>query len=279
MNRLACQYAVIRFLPYAETGEFANVGVALACPEAGYFGTRLLPAKKTGRITGFFDQLDKRIYRDAMNYLRQELNRIRVLVSDRHTRDRDFVRQVFAELIRPRESLLRFGETRVILAEDPLATLGKLFATLVERDFANKAYHDQLLVRRVRETLRAAKLREYFQEAMIGDGDLYMRVPFVHERDGRPQLAIKPLDLAKAEANQVYEVGGRLVDRVRRLRKHHLLPEAMLFTVDLPSGNEDRVLLAANEIMDDLRGNDIVRAVPMTDMAAITNFAQRAASN
>ncbi|MGH8147921.1 MAG: DUF3037 domain-containing protein, partial [Rhodanobacteraceae bacterium] len=28
MNRLACQYAVIRFLPYAETGEFANVGVA-----------------------------------------------------------------------------------------------------------------------------------------------------------------------------------------------------------------------------------------------------------
>lgn len=32
MNKLACQYAVVRFLPYAETGEFANVGVALACP-------------------------------------------------------------------------------------------------------------------------------------------------------------------------------------------------------------------------------------------------------
>ena len=61
MNRLACQYTIIRFLPYAETGEFANVGIVLACPETGLLDARLMPTKKTGRITGFFEQLDKQI--------------------------------------------------------------------------------------------------------------------------------------------------------------------------------------------------------------------------
>ena len=41
MKRFACHYAIIRFLPYPETQEFANVGVVLACPESGYFGFKL----------------------------------------------------------------------------------------------------------------------------------------------------------------------------------------------------------------------------------------------
>ncbi len=41
LNKLACRYAILRFLPYTETGEFANVGVVLACPATGYFGFKL----------------------------------------------------------------------------------------------------------------------------------------------------------------------------------------------------------------------------------------------
>lgn len=111
MNRFACQYAIIRFLPYAETGEFANVGVVLACPATGYFGARLMPTRKTSRITGFFEQLDKRIYREAMAYLKAELDRLGDLVRERGAGNQGFVQQTFAGLIRPREALLRFGET------------------------------------------------------------------------------------------------------------------------------------------------------------------------
>jgi hypothetical protein len=279
MNRLACQYAVIRFLPYAETGEFANVGVVLACPETGYLGARLLPTNKTGRITGFFDQLDKRIYRQAIIYLRKELNRVITLIEDNRTNERSFVKHIFTELVRPREALLRFGETRVILADDPVKTLSNLFATLVEREFVNKAYHDRLLIRGVRETLRKAKLREYFRDASIGNDDLYMHVPFLHEQDGTALLAIKPLDLAKNEAKQIYDVGGPWVDRLKRFRKHNLLPEAMLVTIGLPDLRNDRAQDAAREIMEDLRGNDVVRVVPATDKAAITEFARAAAPN
>lgn len=272
MNRFACQYAIIRFLPYAETGEFANVGVVLACPATGYFGARLMPTRKTGRIKGFFEQLDKRIYREAMDYLKEELARIGTLVRERGADNQGFVQQTFAGLTRPREALLRFGETRVILAEQPKETLDKLFATVVERDFADKAYHDQILVRGVRETLRKANLREYFQEGDIGNEDLHIHVPFVHTREGRAQLAIKPLDLAKDAPNLVYEAGGRWVDRVHRMQRHQLLPEAMLFAVNMPDAKIDRARAAADEILGDLRGKGI-QTVSIADTAAITAFA------
>lgn len=38
-----CNYAVVRFLPYRETGEFVNVGVVLYCREAGFFDVALEP--------------------------------------------------------------------------------------------------------------------------------------------------------------------------------------------------------------------------------------------
>lgn len=277
MNRYACQYAIIRFLPYAETGEFANVGVVLACPATGYLEARLMPPRRTARITGFFEQLDRRIYREAMDYLKEELTRIGKLVANRGPSNPTFVQQAFAGLVRPREALLRFGETRVILAEQPADTLHKLFATMVERDFADKAYHDQWLERGVRETLRKAKLRDYFQPGDIGNQDLHIHVPFVHEREGRQKLAIKPLDLAKDEPNLVYGIGARWAGQVRLLQRHQLLPASLLFAVSMPDMKHERVHAAVEEILDDLRGTAAVQAVPITDVAAITAFANAAA--
>ena len=273
MNRLACQYAIIRFLPYAETGEFANVGIVLACPETGFLDARLMPTKKTGRITGFFEQLDKQIYRDTLKYLDDELQRVRQMVRDAGHRDGGvLVKQMFAGLTRPREALLRFGEIRVVLAEDPTVTLDKLFARFVERDFANKQYHDKLLERGVREVLVRANLREYFKPAEVGSESLHIQVPFVHIRDGRPTHAIKPLDLGKDEANQVYEHGGHWLERVRRLGKHELLPDAMLFAVNVPALADTAVRRAADEIVSDLREAGVLVA-EAADATAITQFA------
>jgi hypothetical protein len=276
MNRYACQYAIIRFLPYAETGEFANVGVVLACPATGYLGARLMPARKTSRITGFFEQLDRRIYREAMVYLKEELDRVGKMAGECGPGNSTFVQQAFAGLVRPREALLRFSEARVILADQPAETLHKLFATLVERDFADKAYHDQWLERGVRETLRKARLRDYFQAADIGNQDLHIHVPFVHARGGRPQLAIKPLDLAKDEPNLVYSIGARWAGQVRLLQRHQLLPDRMLFAVSMPDAKHDRAQAAVEEIIEDLRGTAAIQAVPITDVAAITAFANAA---
>lgn len=273
MNRLACQYAIIRFLPYAETGEFANVGIVLVCPESGYFDARLMPTKKTGRIAGFFDQLDKQIYRDTLNHLDDELQRVRQMVCHAGHRDGGaLVKQMFVGLTYPREALLRFSETRVVLAEDPAAALDKLFARFVERDFANKQYHDKLLERGVREVLVRANLREYFKPAEVGSESLHIQIPFVHLRDGQPTHAIKPLDLGKEEANQVYEHGGHWLERVRRLGKHELLPDAMLFAVNVPAPADTAVRKAADEIVSDLREAGVMVA-DAANVTAIIQFA------
>lgn len=273
MNRLACHYAIIRFLPYAETGEFANVGVVLACPATGFLDARVMPTRKTGRIAGFFEQLDKKIYRDTLNYLDDELQRVRRMVLDANPRDpATLVKQTFAGLTRPREALLRFSETRAVLAEDPCATMHQLFARFVERDFVNKQYHDRFLDRGIREVLIRANLREYFKPAEIGNENLHIQVPFVHLRDGVPAYAIKPLDLAKDEPNQVFEHGGHWVDRIRRLHKHELLPGEMLFAVKEPERVDVAISKAADEIIGELRDAGVTVATA-TDANAITEFA------
>ena len=275
MNRLACQYAIIRFLPYAETGEFANVGVLLACPATGYLDARLMPTRYTRRIAAFFDQLDKRVYRDALNYLDDEIDRVRKMIREQAGVGPALAQQIFAGLVRPREALLRFSDTRVVMADEPQATLDKLFARFVERDFADKKYHDRVLERGVREVLIRANLREFFSAATIGNDELHIQVPFVHSRNHQPALAIKPLDLAKDEPNQVYEHGGHWVDRIRRLKKHALLPDGMMFAVRQPASDDPRIQNAANEIEAELREQG-VEVATATDVKAITDFARAA---
>lgn len=279
MTRLACQYAIIRFLPYAETGEFANVGVVLACPATGYFDALLTPTKNFGRITAFFDHLDKRIYRDSLMYIDEELERIRDALSNRTEREgTTIIQQTFAELTRPREALLRFSETRVILAENEKQVLDKLFARFIGRDFVSKQYHDKLLERGVQHMLAQANLREYFKPAVIGNDYLHANVPFVYLRDGEPALAIKPLDLAKDKPNQVFEHGGHWVDRIRRLRKYDLLRGQILFAVEEPTAADVDTHQAAKEIIAELRENH-VEVVLASDSNAITAFAARATSH
>jgi Protein of unknown function (DUF3037) len=272
----ACQYAIIRFLPYAETGEFANVGVLLACPDTGFFKARLMPVKRTGRITGFFEQLDKRVYREALGYLNGEINRLHEWVTANLTLNGNgVVQQAFSGLVRPRQSLVRFGDARVIMADDPEGMLAKLFARFVERDFADKEYHERIMERSVRNVLTRANLREFFVADDIGNEDLHIHIPFVHMQNGRQKLAIKPLDLAKEEANKVFDFGGHWVDRVRRLKKHALMPDQMLFAVRMPAETEQRTRKAADEIVSELKqeGTQVVWA---SDNNAIAAFAEPA---
>lgn len=276
MKGLACQYAIIRFLPYAETGEFANVGVVLACPATGFLDARLLPTKNTRRITDFFDQLDKGIYRDALRYLNDELKRIREFVADgAGAGGANFVQNVFGGLTKPREALLRYGDTRVVLADDPQVTLEKLFARFVERDFADKAYHEKLqLTRNVRDALMRAEVGQHYKLQTIGNDFVHAQVPFVHMRDDRPVAAIKPLYLGKEDPNQVLEVGGHWLERVRRLARHNVLPN-MMIAVRRPDDHAERAGQAADEIIEDFRKQGVVVATA-ADTKAIKDFARAA---
>lgn len=134
---LACDYAIARFLPYAETGEFVNVGVALMCAEAGYFDFRLTSNRQ--RVTEFFRDLDGAIYTAGLSYFCEELVALRdALRLQRKNRadgafEKDYALAVFRELVRPRESLFRFSPARTALMDDPAEYLSELFDCYVDR--------------------------------------------------------------------------------------------------------------------------------------------------
>ncbi|HEY3179779.1 MAG TPA: DUF3037 domain-containing protein, partial [Casimicrobiaceae bacterium] len=218
----SCHYAIVRFLPFVETGEFANVGVVLICPEDRYFGARLME-RRFGRVTQFFEGLEGKTYREAVRMFREELRSFRSTLKSggpldgRKKLDASLGIRLFDELTRPRESLLRFSEVRTTIAEDPEAKLLELFAFYVERNFVTKEYQELVLDRAMRSMLRVANLHELFIKAEVGTDDFHVTIPFVHIEGDAPQVAIKPLNLNYADTTRIYDHGGHWVDRVNRL--------------------------------------------------------------
>jgi hypothetical protein len=125
-------------MPYIETGEFANVGILLWSPKNRSLGFKLL-RKKYARITQFFEELDKGLYLKTMANLEAELHRVQGMLKDQagqfgdNDREYGFHKGLFEELIRPRETIVRFSEQRVVLAENPETTLDELYDRYVGR--------------------------------------------------------------------------------------------------------------------------------------------------
>src|SRR5690554_3420315 len=105
--KVACQYAIVRFMPFVVTGEFANVGIVWIGPAARYFGFELL--KRYGRVTRVFDGLESRIYTQAKRTFAEELKTFKglltkgPLLSRRKEPQTAQAMNLFAEVIRSRE--------------------------------------------------------------------------------------------------------------------------------------------------------------------------------
>lgn len=277
MNKLACQYALLRFRPFVETGEFANVGVVLLSPEGRFFGFKLL--KKYGRITQFFHQLDRKVYLEGKALFLEELERFaahmrqHALDGRKRTPDTALASTLFGELTRTRDAMLQFDERRVVLAENPKAKLDELFDHYVERNFVTKAYQERLLENTVRRLLYRTDTQmglQYRQEK-VGAADFMVNFPFVRTTGNAIDRIIKPLYLAQEDPTRVLTHGGQWVDKLNRLRKRGALPEQVLFPLAAP-GEGANAFAAYEEIRADLMGVG-VQVVKANDDEAILAFA------
>lgn len=281
MKKFACHYALLRFRPFVETGEFANVGIVLIAPEAGFFGYRLLT--HYSRITRFFHQLDRQVYLRGRGLFKQEIDRFaaelgRLALGDGHTTPTPFLAsQLFAEFVRPREAMLQFDDQRIALAEDPQAKLDALFDHYIERNFVTKEYQERLLENMVRKLLVGRQLGAAYRPEKVGNLDFTVSFPFVRQHDGRADRIIKPLFLAQDDSTKLLTHGGQWVDKVRRLRKRDALPEAVLFPVKAPA-RDTKPYQAFEEIREDLQaaGATVVAA---NDEESILQFATAAGSD
>jgi hypothetical protein len=277
MNKFVCNYAIARFRPYRETGEFANVGVVLLCPQLDFFG-HTFERRKHKRITDFFPELDFDIFKTGLVGLLKELTRVagpndetRQFVTDAEARMRI---AAFKELVRTRESLFHFSEIGTVLADDPKAKLAELFDFYIKRQFAHdREYQEIIMRRRLGDFLQRVNLaRFYKQDQRIGDDNYHVVLPFVHFEGNTPRKAIKPLHMDKPLTTDIYRHGDAWVSTVRRLLQINRLPEDFLFAVRYPAANA-KGQAAAQDICSELEKLG-TKTVPFADTEAIRRFAQ-----
>lgn len=276
MNRIPCLYAIVRFAPLVETGEFANTGVIVIAPAQRFFGFKLM-IQRHARVTQFFEPLEAKVFRATMRTLRDELERAQALLRqhgfDKRRKDNDveFAKGLFDEIIRPRETILKFSEPRPILALDPTAVIKELYAHYVERNFVTREYQETALEKGVRKWLSQARIGERFARIEVGNNEYRATFPFVESVDDRPVKAIKPLHLDHAQANKILDHGGQWLFRVHALKKRGLLPPHVLFAVSGPRQQDVRSG-AVKEIVDSLEDAGVT-VLPYGDKAQILEFA------
>jgi len=149
-----------------------------------------------------------------------------------------------------------------------------LFGHYVERNFATKAYQEQLLDKTVRKVLTEAKLNKEYRPETLGEVNSYhAKLPFVHREDERVVKAIKPLYLAHEDPAQIYDHGWAWLGKIEKLRALNLLPEQVLFPVQGPIEVDGERFAMFKEITNKMAANDVV-VVPSLQTERIIEFAR-----
>lgn len=125
MIQQVCKYSIIRFQPYPETEEFANIGIVLYATVSKRLEFRLLDGKQHTRVTHFFGDWCKDVLLQSSNVILAELERIKSYMEKSADID------LYGELTRQREDIIRFSENRVLFSDKPAAAVDKLFARYV----------------------------------------------------------------------------------------------------------------------------------------------------
>ncbi|WP_372807821.1 DUF3037 domain-containing protein [Pontiella sp.] len=246
-NKLACNYTVLRFLPYPESEEFVNLGVAMACPDLHWFDFRL-EARRVDRITNFFPELkhNKESFIEGRKLFKEELERVRGVLHNGYEKGqpqfKELARQfnqTFLMLVRPREEAFCFSNPRTCLVDDPAQTLESLFEHYVERGFAQRQeYQEKLMEKRLRKVFSAKQILRYYTDHTFSGDLCTAHFPFVRQQDDRFTRAIRPLDLDKNETHQIVSHADTWKSKLERLKTIPEHPENTLFVVRKPAGGK-----------------------------------------
>lgn len=260
MSTIICNYAVLRFQPYPETGEFANLGIVMLCNN-GQFLQRS-ETRQRQRVTHFFDKLPSEVFTKARKEFLEELKRM-VALGNEHAHDPAMQRRIFQHLVTPRETMFRFSQPGTIATDDPHKALDELFMRYVHHDFSQRQNQEAQLTSRVGQWLRDFKDRQY-SESTLGDDLLQVRFPLVWQKAGVPHQAIKPISFALEDTSKIIEKGDRWLMRMKRLKDSGHAPLDTVFVSHEPPEGQGAQRRAYREVTQELSESGLLRIVPDT---------------
>ncbi|MBD56411.1 MULTISPECIES: DUF3037 domain-containing protein [unclassified Pseudoalteromonas] len=244
-----CKYSIIRFMPFSETQEFANVGILLFSPKTGFVDYKLAP-KSFGRVTEFFDDLNGELYKSALVTFEKELTRVKSLGSRFYGEQQV---KLLEEVTRFREGIVSFSETRAVLHEAPQIALEQLYNKYIARNFVTKEYREQQMVKALRQDLKD-NIRgvHYTQQKLPAGLGVQIDIPFV-TKGSQITKAIKPLSFNQTKPLALIEHGEQWINRVRRLIQAGAIEaQNMLFTLEKPKSQKTEFLKAYDEVTNEM---------------------------
>jgi hypothetical protein len=129
-SQTVCNYSLLHFLPYPETGVVVNVGVLVNCLQPCFFHF-LAEEKMPESFRLLFPRQNEKAFEASMAAVLDEVLRVKGRI-----RDPKSCQIEFNELVRPRQNTFRFGEVRRALTNDPLNFSEELFRRYVRMEAA-----------------------------------------------------------------------------------------------------------------------------------------------
>lgn len=255
--KYVCNYSVLRFLPYPETGEFVNIGIVLLANN-GEFHYKV--AHRRQRVTRFFPTLDYKVYLRGRNEVEQEFARLVGFFAKRREQT-TVLTAAFRHLISPRETMMRFSAPGTIATDCIGDELEALFEHYVNHSFATKEYQEKVLEKQLGRLLLSSNLKQRYSEQRLGTSEYDVRFPFVLMDDQVAVQAIKPVFLGQAEPGKIYEHGDAWLAKVRRLKSAGQLAEETLFIAEAPESAAPKLNKAYREVTTELGTYSGVRVI------------------
>ena len=269
MMKYACQYKIVRFAPFTETDEFANIGIVLLCPATLRIEFRFANAR-FGRITQFFDGMDPSIYKNVIYTLRAEFQRTQKLITQ-HSQAAG--RAIFAELTRPKGGVIRFSDTRIAFTENVEKEVDKLFDHYVSRNFNTPVYREQILEKELKSSLKLLSLDKVYKKASLNAGLYEIQMPFVRQTNGKNQGVIKPLAFDQKTTGNAVEHADKWYSRAQHLIEHSVEADNLMFALDISSTKDKQLRHYLDEFKNKLSSIGI-HAVDADDKKQLTDFVQ-----
>lgn len=272
-NKVALRYSLIQFMPYLETGEFANVGVIAMCPKTGYFDYKITP--KYGRMTKFFPCLTGNQYKASISFFEKELIYLKNIFLNNDV-DEVTARNIFDNLTHEREAIVRTTDISVRVTENEAEALEQLFDYYVGHSFINKDTNQERLTHSITKMVRAFNLSSPFMPEKIGNEEFSTNFPLVQKSNTKqPEKIINPIYFGQEDPSKIYEKSDSWLIRIDRLRRFDLLSKKVqiLFAFEGPKEASLSQEKALNTVLKDIQSHKI-EIVSYQDKERIQAFSE-----
>lgn len=121
-------YAIIRFLPCRDIGEFINIGIILHGSD-GSFSSRVVEANYP-RVKNVFSLLPEGLFPQQLQLLRNELTRIEKIA---RTSNIEKQKQLFRNTTEPSEGVFTYSQRGTLFVQNSKLAINELFIRYVSQ--------------------------------------------------------------------------------------------------------------------------------------------------